>query len=251
MNSRTILAGCALFCATSTYSLANMITLDAAARAYSQNDGSQLLTGPSPSGAKNYGDAYFAASRGGSTYRNWFAFDLSGVTQPVVSATLRLENPNVGSSDILGSQGPDNTYLLWTVESDFAAVSTSSNSVDVFNDLGDGRTYGAIDVSETFSNGRLLSINLNSRALTAINSIIASPTENYFMLGGRLVDETVNSKIFRKTWETSYGPFTTELELVAVPEPATNAAIGVAALIGFVGYRRLKKKAATKAASKA
>ena len=85
-KSKTILAGLVLFQVLgSGLSQAATITLDAVDNGQYQNNGSHIPTNP------NY---VAIADNLGTAFRNFFVFDLSGVSDPIIGATLRLYNPS-------------------------------------------------------------------------------------------------------------------------------------------------------------
>ncbi len=87
-------------------------------------------------------------------YRNWFVFDLSGISDTILSATLRLENTSYDSPD------STETYTLFDITTSLSSLTGGSGGVSAFNDLGGGTSYGFQTVSsaDDFS---LVDISLN------------------------------------------------------------------------------------------
>jgi len=100
--------------------------------------------------------AYPAGEVDSEYYRNWFVFDLSSVHSTIISAQLRLDGGEVA----FRSNAPTLTYTLFDVP--------SPNNFS-YSDLGTGTVYGSVDVSAA-ADGGVVTVNLNSDALTYLNS---------------------------------------------------------------------------------
>lgn len=112
------------------------------------------------------------AASGYSEIRNFFVFDLSGVTEPVVGATLELycpsDPPDVGN----GYRSPDpfERYALWEVVTDVATLTAGGTGlIGIYDDLGGGTAFGYIDMTEA-DNGTMVSIGLNHSAEASIEA---------------------------------------------------------------------------------
>lgn len=106
--------------------------------------------------------------------RNFFVFDLSDVTDTILSATLLLENP----TDTVAS-----TYTLYEVTTDIATLTTDQSGapgIAIYGDLGTGTSYGLVAFSTAISAG-FVEIPLNSSAISALNA-----ASGLFALGGSL-----------------------------------------------------------------
>lgn len=118
-------------------------------------------------------DNYFVGQSGGLQYRDYFVFNLAGVTQPISSATLQVYNPAVANGDSGNgyiSIDPTETYTVFDVSTPLAALQASnSGQVGIFNDLGTGVPFGAT-VASPASNGQVLSIPLNAPGVAALNA---------------------------------------------------------------------------------
>ena len=99
-------------------------------------------------------------------HRNWFIFDLSGISMPVGSAFLRLENPQA-----TGYLSDDSTeaYVLHEVSIHIATILARLGGASVYLDLGDGPIFGSYQASAS-DNSSLLEIHLNQIAVAGINS---------------------------------------------------------------------------------
>jgi len=174
------------------------------------------------------------ASTGIDEFRNFFVFDLSGVTAPIGSATLRLFNTPASSpffrngffSDV-GSE----TYLVSEVSTSIASLVAGTGGVAAFSDLGSGTPFGSVTATSA-ANGTFVEINLDSAAIAAMN--LAS---GLFAFGGSIT--TLNGVPDEETlfaFSDSGLLSDTQLELSVVPEPST--ALLLAAGISLLGALR-------------
>ena len=136
-------------------------------------------------------------------YRNWFAFDISGVTAPVTSLTLTLFSDEVTASG---------NYYLNDVAGSLADLIDGTGGVAAFDDLGSGANFGFRFYEDTESYEEH-GIALNAAALASLNAAIARQ-HSVWALGGAFV-----------AGDTPIPP-------PSVPEPVTGGllALGVAAL---------------------
>jgi len=113
----------------------------------------------------------------GGSFRNYFTFDLSTLTGTVVLATLVLRRYS-------GKGGPTETYRLQDVVTDPTTLNeTDGRDLDIWNDLGQGRRYGAFELPTDDPPLGLDKLALNDRALADIQAAQGG----HFSVGGRLL----------------------------------------------------------------
>ena len=156
--------------------------------------------------------------------RNFFVFDLSGITDRVVSAELALSMIDLGN---LGFSSPDGqeTFELFDVVSSVEGLVEGTGGLAAHSDLGSGVQYG-IRVITADDAASIVTIQLNANALDMINS-----ANGLFAIGGAIttLDDVPN-------YEVAFGNSgqpddIRELRLTLVPEPP---AILLAAFPGII-----------------
>jgi hypothetical protein len=161
----------------------------------------------------------------GSTYpgyeaRDFFVFDLSGVTTPVAAATLVVFNPCCGPYVGYSSPDPQETFTLFDVSTPIDSLLGGTGGVAAFDDLGSGTVFGSVVVT-ALDNGTLVEILFNPTGVAAINAALGG----IFAVGGALTtidnDLPVGEFVFGSTVVDAY---TRELQLEAVPEPIPEPA---------------------------
>ncbi|MGJ8695907.1 MAG: PEP-CTERM sorting domain-containing protein [Verrucomicrobiaceae bacterium] len=177
---------------------------------------------------------YIAGSIGGTEYRNYFTFDLSGLVGTVQSATLTLDLPQNGFSSPTGSEA-------FGLSGASAISGNISNGASVFDDLGDGPLYG-VSLIDSSSQGGTVSITLNSDFLAAANSGASTLT-----IGGSLLslgnDPNISEYAFAfSDANQANTPVTLSMVVdvsgAAVPEPSSTILVGLAAGLGLIRRRR-------------
>ncbi|MFM6550430.1 MAG: beta strand repeat-containing protein, partial [Microcystis panniformis] len=144
----------------------NTITLDAA------DTGWYDVTGYHDPGNTNYvvGDYY------GSSWRNWFTFNLPTLTAPIISAQLKVNTYEFSSEDAI------ETYELRDVTTAVPTLTAGGSGLTaIYTDLGDGAIYG----SRNYENGddyQFRTIDLNAAAISALTA----KSGQAFALGGLL-----------------------------------------------------------------
>lgn len=114
-----------------------------------------------------------------SSYRNFFAFDLSNSTldgRYVNAAQLRLN-----TYDINGSS----TYLSYDVNTSRSALLAGAGGTTAYNDLGTGNIFGGTSITASNID---VTTNLNSAALNSSQGINAAinGSDSRFLIGGRV-----------------------------------------------------------------
>ncbi len=166
---------------------------------------------------------------------DFFIFDLASISENIVSATLRIWNPNNGftSDDI------SEIFQIWDVDTNIASIVAGTGGVAAYNDFMSGVKYSETTVNLA-SNGSYVELNLNSSALAAMNS-----ASGLFAFGGTLSTSRDGGydRLFGYTGFGAGGVNAVHLELnttVDVPEPSTLAIFA----LGMIGLasRRFKKQ---------
>jgi hypothetical protein len=173
----------------------------------------------------------------GNYYHNFFTFDLSSLTDTVISARLELQRYGYLSPD------PSETLGLFAVSTDAATLNNNiGTSSAIFNDLGTGTSYGSFVVSSVGSLTDILSFNLNAAAIADINA----GAGGFFSIGGALLSlsgGTNDEFVFGSSHEA--GRLVIETRSQSVPEP--SSILGLVALSAFGAGSLLKRKQEQKA----
>lgn len=181
-------------------------------------------------------DNYIAGRIGATEFRNFFKFDVSGITESVISATLRLFNP-----DVTGAE----TYDINQYSGSIASLIAGTGGLAAFADLGDGALLGTATIG-TGDSGSFTEITLNGAALALIDaagSSIAfggsvstlgiSGLEYVFGFSGGL--DGSHSQLLLET---------SGLPTASIPEPgAMSLLLGGLGMLGW----RLRRRAAAQA----
>jgi hypothetical protein len=175
----------------------------------------------------------------GTDYRSFFVFDLSGVTETITSATLKLWNPSSPPNTEAGFSSPDasETLALYDVSTSTASLTGGTGGVSAFTDLGSGTSFGSTTISAA-DNGSFVTITLNASALSALNS-----AGGLFSIGGALTTLSGSSNQNAFLWTHEF-PVASTLELettTALPTPGTLALFGISFVSMLVNLRRRKK----------
>lgn len=115
--------------------------------------------------------AGFCNNCGGYYFNNFFVFDISGLTAPVASTSLTLNNYDVTAPL---------QYTLVDYTGSIDTLINSGSDAGIYADLGSGTTYGGGLVSTGFINQ---TFQLNASFLSNLNAAIAAG-EKRFAIGG-------------------------------------------------------------------
>jgi len=172
----------------------------------------------------------------GTERRNFFVFDLSGVSGLIVSAQLALVNPSTGFASPTGAE----TYGVFDVTTALASLTAGTAGVGGFADLGGGSSYGSYAATAA-DNSTTIQFSLNGTALADLNTAIGG----LFGIGGAIttLDGVDNAEHLFSS--SGSGPFETRLILVTqpiVPEPSSLVLFAMAGAC-LIGVRRRRSAA--------
>ena len=174
-------------------------------------------------------------------HRSFFKFDLTGLIDPVGSATFRAINSmffdstdgdHSGGTLVNGYKSPDPTETLALFEPTVPVANLTGNYPDpadaiaIYNGLGNGTELGSVSVSDA-DNQQYIEIELNAAGIEAINNAFGST----IAFGAALTTLSSSSN----QWVFGFSDGTNvELVLTPVPEPTTGIllALGLAGLAG-------------------
>jgi hypothetical protein len=152
--------------------------------------------------------------------RNYFVFDVSTISGSIASAELRLPNPGGGGVAGFNSVDPTETYEIHEVLTAPASLGVSSG-VAIYQDLGDGATFGTYVASDS-DDGTDISVALAAGALAAIEGASGDVA-----FGGLVttLDGVNNTEYIFGSTSSSFQPV-----LVVQVEPAQVPALGATGL---------------------
>ena len=148
-------------------------------------------------------------------YRSFYLWEIPEFNESVISARVDFEI--YYSLGAFG--GDDQLATVFDVNSTNIALLTTDNGSghgrEIFNDLGSGLSYGEFNVASFETYGYILSVNLNSNAIEAINNSKGQS----FAFG--IVNNTpyLENKYFLFSDSSGVSTQTLSLEIEQVPEP--------------------------------
>ena len=177
----------------------------------------------------------------GAIYHNWLAFNLAGLTsQNITSATLTF----FGGNGVNTSATSETLGLFDYTGSINTLISNAHNNIGIYNDLGDGDSYGTAVVP----GGPIqeFSVTLSQAAIDDLNAAAHNQVDTRFVIGGALL--SVSGPFANEQLFAIFGPQTAlapaavlNLQTAAVPEPSTWVMMffGLGGLV--LAYRRKQR----------
>lgn len=164
----------------------------------------------------------------GAFYNNWLAFNLTGLAdQNITSATLTFYGGN-GSNT---SSTSETLALFDYIGSIDSLIANSQNNVGIYNDLGNGNSYGTAVVAPGAI--QQFSVTLSQAAIADLNAA-AHAADTRFVIGGSL--QSISERWANEQLFAIFGPQAARtpaaaLDLVTtpVPEPSSWALM----ILGF------------------
>jgi PEP-CTERM motif len=233
---KNVAIACLLIVTAVVPASAATITLSAVNRGWYDETGS--------SNGSTAGNNYIAGDCGGAVcagdtgeFRNWFAFNLAGISGPVVAARLLLDIP--ANNGYTSTSAASETYTVFDVSAANLGL-LGSSSLAVYGDLGSGTTYATFLVTAA-ANGTTASIILNAAALANLNAALGG----LFGFGGAITTLNGVADDEYVFGFSGVGGVQTRLEITTsdvVPEPGTCMLLGTG--IALLAARRHRKSAA-------
>lgn len=150
----------------------------------------------------------------GPEYRNWFAFDISNLSAPVSSLSLRLFSYNVTLTS--------GNYYLNDYNGSVNSLIGGTGGIAAFNDLGTGVNYGFRFYQSATDSNQFFDIALNAGAVASLNAAILGQ-DRLWALGGSFLAGDV--------------PVPPADTVIPVP-PALALMLGGLGLLGYTARRR-------------
>src|SRR5437870_3864889 len=190
--------------ATSLSQAADTLNLATTDRGWYRGDG---LNDPAN---LNYITGLLGSSSNDPRYRSFFVFDLTQVTNLIVSAELQLQNP------IFGYNSPDSAEILgiFDVTTPFSSLTNGTGGTAAYNDLGTGVFFGAATVDDSMNYGYTVLVELNTNGVAALNAARGG----MIAFGGAVltIDGHTDENIFSRSGAGEY----TGIKLETVPNSA-------------------------------
>jgi hypothetical protein len=202
------------------------VTLDATTRGVQPPGGAFAM----PPTANSFYLVGFASI---AEFRNFFVFDLAGLSGIVNTAKLLLTNPPGGFNSVDALE----QFTTFDVTSDFALLGTASPLI--YSDLGSGTVYGSYTASIA-DNASVVELSLNAAAVEAIQASLGSQ----FAVGGAITT-LAGAQLFGPSQALFFGTGVgdvTQLQLdltpSSVPEPSTLLLLSSGAVVALVKRKR-------------
>jgi hypothetical protein len=229
------MCGAALVAALSVSATASAatLTIDAVSRGAYKGDTGEFGTGFSGQPGGNYLTGWFADFPPNQyELRSFFVFDLSAITDPIVSATF------VATVGLVRLPDGSETLSLFDISSSLDAVTNNTGGIAAFNDFGSGTSYGSRAFTPADAGFLLpVAIGLNAAAISDLNA-----ASGLFGIGGALTSIVgVDSQlVFGST-----GPSDSLSRLVLetapqVPEPSSLVLLGTC--VAALALRRRRRQ---------
>lgn len=178
------------------------------------------------SGFHDPANTNYIAGENFNGYRNFFVFDLSGLSGTVTSATIQLYTHDVTGNGI---------YTLFDVSTAVPTlVAGGTGMTATHTDLGTGNAFGSIGLT-TSNSQSLFTLTLNAAAIADIQSRLGG----LFAVGGRF-DAPSNYIMGFSNFDTR-NQLTIQTAPTATPEPATMILLGTG-LFGVAARVRKRRK---------
>lgn len=145
--------------------------------------------------------------------RQYLVFDRSAINGTITGATLRLGNSATSFSTPDGAE----TWAIFDVNTDLAALTGGTGGVGAYNDLGGGTELGSLVVSGPVNN-TVSELTLNTAGIAYLNGL-----SGQFAFGGALTTLTRNPEISERLFNSSSSAGLVR-ELVVTYEAAAPAA---------------------------
>jgi hypothetical protein len=167
---------------------------------------------------ENYSAGSFGSLTFHSSWNNFFVFNLADLSGIATSATLSFNVANTNNNDLPSTEG---VYTLFDVSTPISdLLRTSSDAIDIFDDLGSGTAYGSLGVSRA-DEEQIISITLNSSALADMTRSFGG----VFAMGGAL------DNLFRLGGDTDGRGVTLEVSTSEVSEPSSIALMSLSIIL--------------------
>jgi hypothetical protein len=145
--------------------------------------------------------------------RHYLVFDRSAISGTITGATLRLGNSATSFSTPDGAE----TWAIFDVNTELAALTGGTGGVGAYNDLGGGTELGSLVVSGSVNN-TVSELTLNTAGIAYLNGL-----SGQFAFGGALTTLTRNPEISERLFNSSSSAGLVR-ELVVTYEAAAPAA---------------------------